>query len=265
MNGIEGEEAVDEGNALLDEPRDSGIPMTETGPDEKVTALQTFRIWLHPYFLVMFFAYFATMGSSVGVLATIHNVWSDYIDHPSLCPVLSNTTTLAQCQYYGGMETVGTAFSYSSAAAGVISAVLTNFLVRRRIISARRMYQMTIVSQTLCYVVMGTLYVVSTRTYSTLALFAFCLAFMGFNFGCALNFAAITFGDLFGYSNFGTYYSFMQLSGSAASATGALIAGSLFARFDNYVFYLYGWATLLVISFILIAVVPITPFKRKSS
>lgn len=256
INGAE--DGSNEQESLIDdESKALSKPMTETGPDDKVSALRTFKIWLHPYFLVMFFAYFGAMGSSVSVLSTIEPLWVNYING-TLCTGVD----VKSCQYYGGIEIVGQSFSYSSAAAGVFSAVLTHFLVRKKLIRARRLYQMIIVLQMVCYVIIGTLYVVSTRTFGSLFAFAFFLSLLGFTFGCSLNFAAISFGDLFGYANFGTYYSFMQLSGSAAAATGALIAQGLFEKFQSYTVYLFGWLVVLAISLLLLAVVPITEFKR---
>lgn len=68
--------------------------------------------------------------------------------------------------------------------------------------------------------------------------------------------------DLYGYSNFGAYYSYFQLGGSAAATTAAIIAGALFDRFGSYAAYMWGIAALNGLMAVLLLVVPVTKFKR---
>lgn len=164
----------------------AAMTLTRTGVDRKVSAWRTARIWLHPYFLVMFVSYFASVGAAVSVNSTLRVVWTKYVSG-TLCAA---PVTPASCSYMGEIDTIASAFSYSSAGANIVGALLVSVFVGRTL-TARALYTATVAAIALLYVVIASLVTVPLRSHASALALAACLGAMGVCFGFALNFGGI--------------------------------------------------------------------------
>jgi MFS family permease len=90
----------------------------------------------------------------------------------------------------------------------------------------------------------------------------FFVLFFKIGFGAILVLSAMAFGNLFGFVNFGVFFSLMQIAGSGGSVLNPIISGAMFQSMGSYVAFPWMWAGMLLISAILLAVVPITKYKR---
>ena len=107
------------------------------------------------------------------------------------------------------------------------------------------------------YSVLAILVTIETRSFSTLFALAFFLSLMAFGFGIVINVAAIAMGDLYGYANFGIFFSFLQFAGVAAAVITPFVGISISA-----IAFSWGWVGILAISLLLLIVVPITKFNE---
>ncbi len=164
----------------------AAITLTKTGIDRKVSAWRTVRILLHPYFQVMFLSYFGAVGAAVSVNSTLSAVWSEYVTGALCTPPI----TPGSCAYLGEIDTIASVFSYCSAGANVVGALIVSMFVGRSL-TARTLYIATTAFITALYVIIATLVTVSVRSNASAMALAACLGAMGVCFGFTLNFGGI--------------------------------------------------------------------------
>lgn len=226
----------------------SKVPMTLTGPDTKSSFGRSFRLFLHPAFLALFFAYFATMGSSLTVISSGRPIWMLYTNTSVLLP------------YQDSFDLVAESFSYANACSNVVTGILAGAISSR--VSARSYYIFVMWCMAVCNVVLAVLLTVTTRSFSLLVLFGACLATLGVGFGAFLVLAAMSFGMTYGFTNFGVFYSWMQVAGSLGSILNPIFAQMLFDRSGTYISFAWMWCGALVVGALLMMFIPITEYKR---
>ncbi len=95
--------------------------------------------------------------------------------------------------------------------------------------------------------------------------------------------SAMAFGNLYGFANFGVFFSLMQIAGniwliffnwnfdlfcfcffagSSGSVLNPIISGSIFESTGSYLAFPFMWAGLLIAAAALLIFVPITEYKR---
>ena len=240
-------------------------PPTLTGPDSKSTLLRSLRLFAHPAFLALFLAYFAAMGSSVTTISSGQRLWTAYIGNATaLQPLAPVFPQIAQ------------AFSYANAASNLATGAAAGLLVAR--LSPRRYYTATLLLMALCHAAISILFLVEARTPALATLLAACLAALGAGFGAFLVLAAIrytsgavgvvysllcgSFGQTFGFTNFGVFFSWMQVGGSAASVLNPILGGALFGATASYAAFAGLWCGLLLLGGLAMLLVPVTPYRR---
>ena len=111
-------------------------------------------------------------------------------------------------------------------------------------------------------VVMGVVLAVSARSFSLMVVLGATFASLGAGFGAILVLSAVAFGNLFGFSNFGVFFSLMQIAGSGGSVLNPIISGAIFESLGSYFVFPFMWAGLLGLAVVSLTFVPITPYKR---
>lgn len=202
-----------------DEPRaeptpllDTNVKRTQTGVDEKVGFGKALTLWIHPQFWAIFLSFLTGVGAPASVLLGWPILWRRYIDVPELCP-----NGLTDCVYVSGYDTIASSFSYVKAGANLVGAILVSALVKRGVTTARKIHTVSVAGVLLVSIVLSVLVTIPQRSYATLFALATFLTLMSVGFGVIINVAAIVLGDLYGYANFGVFFSFLQIGGAIAA------------------------------------------------
>jgi MFS family permease len=157
---------------------------TLTGPDGRSTLLRSVRLFVHPAFLALFFAYFCAMGSSVTTISSGNDMWNAYLNSTHF--VNSNSSDLSFA-----FPEIASAFSYANAGSNLMTGAVVGIFAAR--VSPRGYYTATLFLVAICHLVVAILFQIQHRSASLAVLLAACLAALGAGFGAFLVLAAIRY------------------------------------------------------------------------
>eukprot|EP01095_Lingulamoeba_sp_RSL-Kostka_P006798 TRINITY_DN2151_c0_g4_i1.p1 TRINITY_DN2151_c0_g4~~TRINITY_DN2151_c0_g4_i1.p1 ORF type:complete len:480 (-),score=129.40 TRINITY_DN2151_c0_g4_i1:80-1519(-) len=187
---------------------------------------QSFVIFKNKFFWVLFLGYFTAIGYGLLVLININTMWNDF-------------TKDKRESWVGN---ISTAFSFVNAASTLIVGWISDYLVKKNIISRAKIIGIYLIGCGVFFFLLGSLSFIETENEFLQIVFMIMLIMVGIGFGIAFTVFPAIASELWGFENFGLLFGYLQFSSALASIFIPLISPQIYDLTGGFevLFYFIG-------------------------